>query len=141
MNEPNADHPKQDLLFIVLDGNTPRLAEAFRRLVSEMQAARRWVLGPPEVVELEGEENDVAGLLRLYSSLPPWGERLPKHIDAAHLEEVTFLVERLAQLSKDFDVEVELELDGDSVGDIQKGQLSRTLAEGLLGEWRRRREQ
>jgi len=53
------------------------------------------------------------------------------------LEEVSVLVEYLRGLSSRESISFELELDGDCVGSIRKGEMDRSLSLGLLGEWRR----
>lgn len=126
------DHPRQQLLFIAFDGDE-RLLEG---VLEEVSAARAWTLGPPELVDLEDEEH-AAGILKLYSAQPPWGELLPEEVDRAQLDEATLLVERLTRFSAEQGVELEFELDGETVGSIDRGVVSRDLAEGLLGEWRR----
>jgi hypothetical protein len=77
----------------------------------------------------------VGGFLEIYSALPPL--TLPREIDLQHLDEVTALVNALRDFSREFSLSIEFELDGELIGAIDNGEMDRSLAEGLLGEWRR----
>jgi len=132
----NSAHPTRDLVFIIIDEERSRFEEKLEQLIRDLASSGKWSLQPPEVVEIEGEDR-VGGLLRLYSELTPRGEALSIDSDAANLDEVTRLVEALTTFSSENHLEIEFELDGECVGDINGGQLSKSLAVGLLGEWRR----
>jgi len=77
-------------------------------------------------------------MLEIYSAHGPW--QLPVDVDRQHLEEVTWLVEALRRVSAERSLAIEFELEGTFVGSVEDGKIDRTLAEGLLGEWRRELE-
>ena len=79
----------------------------------------------------------MGGILELYSGWPPWGERLPPEIDRAQLEEVETVIDALSEFSAQTGLPIEFELEGDSVGSIVRGTPDESLAETLLGEWRK----
>ena len=140
-----ADHPKQKLLFFVAENVSETLRLNVRDFVLQLAALRRWVNGPPQFVNTREEPQaltvgdlpveTLGGYLELYSAWPPW--TLPRDIDQMHLDEVTDLVNSLGGFSREHQVRFELELDGTFVGTVDNGELDRSLAEGLLGEWRR----
>jgi hypothetical protein len=132
-------HPKQKLLFLVAQGVDESLGEKIRDLVLRLASARRWVNGPPRFVCSREQPcrpaETLGGFVEIYSALPPW--KLAREIDLQHLEEVTQLVKELCEFSREHGVTFDLELNGDSVGGIGEGKPDRSLADGLLGEWRR----
>jgi len=135
------DHPKQKLLFFVAQGLDESVRAAVRNFVLRLASLRPWLNGPPRFVNVHEEVDPgetpietVGGYLEIYSAWPPW--TLPREIDLQHLDEVTTLVTELCAFSRQFGVAIELELEGDLVGEIQKGEKNGQLADGLLGEWR-----
>jgi hypothetical protein len=138
------DHPKQRLLFFVAQDLDERVRAAVRELIARLSESRSWVNGPPRLVQDRNEAvsspgdmpiETVGGYIEIYSALPPW--TLPRDVDRQHLEEVEQLVSAICQFSRNHKVAFELELDGTFVGAVEHGEMDRSLAEGLLGEWRR----
>jgi hypothetical protein len=137
-------HPRQRLLFFVVSDIDETTRSAIRELVRELAASRPWVIGPPQYIDTREEPEDptldepietVGGFLEIYSPQAPGS--LPREVDLQHLAEVDALVEALRGFSRANDVAFELELDGTHVGAVESGDVSRTLAIGLIGEWRR----
>jgi hypothetical protein len=139
------NHPKQKLLFFVAQNLDDRARANVRDFVIRLASIRRWLNGPPRFVNSKEETADmspgdvpvetVGAYLEIYSALPPLV--LPREIDLQHLDEVTALVNAIREFSREHDVAFEFELDGEFVGAITEGEMDRSLAEGLLGEWRR----
>jgi hypothetical protein len=139
------NHPKQKLLFFVAQDLDERNRTDVRNFVLRLASLRRWLNGPPRFVNSREEMQDtssgdmasetVGGYIEIYSALPPW--TLPREIDLQHLEEVTVLVNAVQEFSREQNLAIEFELDGELIGAIEDGQIGRSLAEGLIGEWRR----
>ena len=138
-------HPKRRLLFFVAQDVDNGVRGDVQDFVNRLALQRRWLNGAPRFVNSIEEPEDASGedmpvetlggYIEIYSTLPPW--TLPREVDIQHLEEVTDLVNALCDLSRQRDLEFELELDDTYVGAITDGEVNRSLAEGLLGEWRR----
>lgn len=139
--EISPNHARQIFSFSIPGGSNAEVHADLERVIEDVAHSRAWLLGPPayacEPDSLEdGEEIKIAGgVLEIYSALPPW--TLPTETDRQHLEEVTALVEALRPFSARWHVELEFFLDSTYVGDVADGQMDRSLAETLLGEWRR----
>jgi hypothetical protein len=143
-----SEHPVSILLAFIDDELDEANIIAFRQAVDGMNADRRWALAPPTFVDYLDDGGKTSGFdedirtvgceLRLYSATPPWGDLLPRDIDHHHLMDVEALVARLAQVSREFEVDIGFELDGNSVGWLVHGEPDELLAVGLLGEWGRR---
>ncbi|MDF9832972.1 hypothetical protein M2103_001189 [Ereboglobus sp. PH5-5] len=140
-----SDHPKQKLIFYIAQDFGEDIPPIVQRVVGEIARGRNWLIGPPQFIDeihtsnLGTSVRTVGGVLLVYSALPPW--KLPIDTDRQHLEEVTWLVEALRQFSGEHNLAIEFELDGTFVGAVEDGRIDRTLAEGLLGEWRRELDQ
>ena len=135
------DHPKQRLLFFIAQDFEDDLPPEVERVIGEIARGRNWLIGPPVFMDeihaaVTGTPvRTVGGVLEIYSAIPPW--ELPFEVDRQHLDEVTWLIEALRQFSTKRQLAFEFELDGTFVGSVEDGRIDRTLAEGLLGEWRR----
>jgi hypothetical protein len=122
------------------------IRENLRTFVGRLAGLRRWLNGAPRFVDSRDEPTDASrgdvavetlgGCLEIYSAMPPL--TLPREIDLQHLEEVNALVKALRDFSREHGLAIDLELDGTFVGAITDGEMDRSLAEGLLGEWRRK---
>lgn len=141
LSEVAFDHSKQKLLFYIAQDFEDDLPPEVERVVAEIARGRDWLIAPPVFMDelhastLGTPVRTVGGVIEVYSALPPW--ELPIDLDRQHLEEVTWLVEALRQFSAKRKLAIEFELDGTFVGSVEEGRMDRTLAEGLLGEWRR----
>lgn len=140
-----SDHSKQKLLFFVAQDLDDVIRANVRDFVLGLASLRHWLNGPPRFVNSRDEPADtshgdmpaetIGGYLEIYSAQPPW--TLPREIELQHLDEVTALVGALRDFSREHDLAFEFELDGTFVGAITDGEMDRSLAEGLLGEWKR----
>ncbi len=135
------DHSRQKLLFYIAQDLEDDLPLEVEQVVAQIARDRDWLISPPlffdelHASNLGTPVRTIGGMLEIYSALPPF--ELPTDIDQQHFEEVTWLVERLCQFSAKRKLAIEFELDGTFVGSVEDGHMDRTLAEGLLGEWRR----
>lgn len=139
------NHPKPKLLFFVSQATTDDIKSNVRDFVHSLASRRQWLNGPPNFVNSQEQPANsfrgdmpiqtVGGYLEIFSVLPPL--TLPRQIDLQHLDEVTTLIDAVADFSNRHNVSFELELDGNYVGRITNGKMDRSLSEGLLGEWRR----
>jgi hypothetical protein len=137
-------HPT-NCLYFVMDGeiNGDRM-DVFESWLSRASSERSWVIQPPELIDYT-DENDSSGgsshmfgcALRMYSALPPWGEKLPKEVDRMHLEETEFLLNELSNLSRQLGCNFRLQLDRTPVGVVSDGELDKGIRVGLVGEWRK----
>ena len=139
------NHPKQKLLFFVAQDIDDSICANVREFVLKLASLRHWLNGPPRFVRSREEPvstshgdlpvETLGGYVEIYSARKPW--TLPREIDLQHLDEVTALVNALRDFSREHSLEFELELDGTFVGAITDGEMDRSLADGLLGEWKR----
>lgn len=143
----NQGHPTCCLYF-VMDGdiNGDRM-DAFESWLARASSQRSWVIQPPELVDYLDEDDSLGGsshtfgcALRMYSALPPWGEKLPKDVDRKHLAETEFLLNELSSLSRQLDCNFRLQLDRTPIGVISRGELDEGISIGLVGEWRKAHE-
>lgn len=144
-NQIAPNHPKQKLLFYLAQDLDDGIRAAVRDFVLRLAGVRRWVNGPPSFVNSIDTSGDISrgdlptetvgGFVEIYSALPPW--ILPREIDIQHLEEVTVLVEMVCDFSREHGFSIEFELDGQLIGLVEDGKMDRSLAEGLIGEWRK----
>lgn len=145
------DHPVQSLLFCYSNEVSDYDVEEMHSLVDRLAGGRSWIIGPPEFVDFtenpEGDNEEdqpvrtVGGVARLYSALPPWGNKLPNDIDRAHFDEVSFVINCLCDLSARRNQEITLELDQDELGWIKQGEPDHRLRVGLLDELSKKLEQ
>lgn len=139
------EHPTQELVFFVGEGQGNALRDRVRALIGQLGAVRRWQCGPPQIVdEHESDEADdsgeqeldtVGGRLEVYSAMPVGS--LPKELDAQAFGDVSTVIQQVADFSRSHGVVIEFLLDGNPVGKIKSGRLDRLLEQGLLGEWKR----
>ncbi len=137
-------HPT-NLLYIVVDSELhDDVMRKFEEWLSALPTQRSWVIDSPELIDYFDESGSLGDSshtfgcgLRMYSALPPWGEKLPKEVDLQHLQEVEFLIEELAALSKQSGCNFRVQLDRTPVGTIVRGELDEGIKVGLLGEWRK----
>jgi hypothetical protein len=136
-------YPKQRLLFFVAQDVNADIRDAVRSLVDGLASQGAWLIQPPmfvDTIDQAGTRDEdfpdetVGGALEIHSALDG---TLPHDVDAATLAEVERLVAAAKELSSSLSLEIEFELDGVFVGAIEDGQIDKSLAEGLLGEWRR----
>jgi hypothetical protein len=153
MDGVSPDHPRIALL-CAFDGiPTNELADAMSDAAEDLAASRSWfVSGPTFVDEDDAERVDptdpeddpirtVGVYIEVYSGFPPWGERLPVEVDARQLEDARALIDRMIALSRETGHSIVVEYDGEEIGSIVNGTMTRGLEEGLLQEWARDIEQ
>jgi hypothetical protein len=99
--------------------------------------ARRVLLGPPEFVDQpeEGGGRTVGAVLRIYAAFDEAGRLLDEARDRAALEDARALIEGLMPVSAESGIDIGFELDQDSVGWIENGELGESLRVGLLEAW------
>jgi hypothetical protein len=135
--QTSLDYPIQQLLFFLDSDFDDSVVAQLHAVVVAERIRRNWTLGPPTFIDDTDSDGlrTVGGILRLYSALPPWGERLPLAIDRALLEEVRHLIKALARFSAESGVDIGFEVDGEAVGWIAGGEADESLAVGFIGEW------
>jgi hypothetical protein len=140
----SSEHPRQKLLFYVVDGVDNIARDSVRAVIEELTHSRPWVIGPPQFVETRDPESPgstvapietIGGELEIYSALAP--AVLPKEVDSNHFNEVEAIVEALRALSDRQGLAFDFELGDTYVGGIANGQANQTLRVGFLGEWRK----
>ena len=138
------DHPRQKLIFFVSQDVDDKIRNLVRKILSDIATSRDWLIGAPkfiDITEYAGTRNvdipdeTVGGLYEMYSALPL--NSLPREIDEISLKEVEYIIASIQKFSLDKGLEFEFELDGTYVGTIEDGVVDTTLANGLLGEWRK----
>ncbi len=142
----SVNHPTIDLLFAIEGDVSDEDAQAMGALIESLASSRGWTLSAPEFVDEKDDSSDdpedapiitVGGLLKVYSSFPPWKDKLPATVDRAQYNEVVDIVERMKEFSIARGVDIVFEYDGEVVGYIRKGIADDSLSDGLLGEWDR----
>ncbi len=137
-------HPT-NCLYFVMEGevNSDRM-DVFEKWLLCVRSKRSWVIQSPELIDymdendsFDGSSHTFGGALRMYSALPPWGEKLSKEIDRAQLEETEFLLNELSNLSRQLGCNFRLQLDRTPVGVISNGEFDDGIQVGLVGEWRK----
>lgn len=136
-------YPKQRLLFFIAQDVNSAIRDSVKDLVEGLAKHGVWLIKPPVFVDAsdysgtceEDLSDETVGVaLEIYSAM---NGSLPHDLDVTTLAEVECLVMAAQELSRSQALEIEFELDGVFVGAIEDGQLDKSLAEGLLGEWRR----
>lgn len=138
----NDAYPKQRLLFFIAQDVDENIRDVVAKCVRGLADGSDWSINPPIFIDTvdnsttrEGDSPDeiVGGFLEIYSAIDG---ALPRDVDATNLSEVERLVEAVRKLSSAECLDVEFELDGVFVGAIDCGRLDKSLAQGLLEEWR-----
>ncbi len=136
-----ANHPKQQLLFWVVQEDhredlDDAICTAVETTIENLARSGAWMIGPPEYVNQVDDESYrlVGGVHEIYSALRV---SLPREVDLIMLDEVERIVQAVQKLSRDLSLEIEFELDGDSAGTVENGELDEFLSTVFLGEWRR----
>ena len=137
--------PRYDLIFY-LDGTVDADdSEAVATLIARLRQEHSWTLGPPQMVD---EVDDycpypedkpirtLGGALELYVTTFD-GRYVDRDVDAAHLAEVSVLMDELSEFSKLSGHDIVLELGGKYVGEIESGVPNPNLRIGLIEEWQR----
>jgi hypothetical protein len=142
-----ANHPKQTLLFYFSEDFSEDDVDQLRASVERLGQARRWPGDAPWLVDetdydVEDAAQDqpvrtVGVAYQIYSAMPPWGSKLPPDVDRRQYEEVTTILDEMKQLSARIGRQIGLELDGDDIGRIDKGEEDRSIRIGLMDEWRK----
>ena len=132
-----------NLLFCLTGEYSEEDVRALQGLLRQMAADRAWHRAPPAFVDERdasscSQPDDVpirtvggVFILEAPASVPD------RSTETRQLEEVEYLVGRLAGFSRDRQVELELELAGEFIGDIVDGDVSQSISTGLIDEWRR----
>jgi hypothetical protein len=135
------DHPKQVLLFSLEQNIDDAIRQKMKAFVEQLADIKEWINGPPCSVDTRQEFEDeepletVGGYIEVHSAHTPW--KVPRDIDLRELQDVEVLVAALCQFSRENNLFLSFELNGDSVGDIDRGVMNEMLAEVLIAEWRR----
>lgn len=140
------DHPRQRLLFFFTEEPTDAVVQAFHALMDQLASDGPWSVGSPQYVD-EIDDSDlsagdspvhtIGGVLELYSAHPPWGEYLPKQMDACQLDECKRIVNSLIAFSQSHGCEFTLSLENQDIGEISHGHADYGVSEIFLAEWER----
>jgi hypothetical protein len=134
-------HPRQKLLFFIDQSLDDAIRAKIWDFVLGLASLQKWVIAPPQLTNRREKDvrgdivETLGGSLEIYSALRPW--KLDRKVDIAHLNEVSGLIEELCRFSRENKLRIAFELDGDSVGFVENGDMDRSLRVGLLGEWKR----
>lgn len=121
------------LLFFTIDQDDGAARIAAVREVEELASRRSWIAVPPAFVgEIDGIDEPAFGAFLTY----PSANKLSTQDDLRCLADVEAFIGLAEQISRQFALYVECELNGESIGVIENGNLDRSLRDGLLGEWR-----
>lgn len=136
MSAPN--HPITQLVVFIDSDFDDADAHALRDVATALSDHDiDWVRGPPRFVD-ESDDDGVRTVGLVHEIHAP-RDRDDRLLDAAtdrrELTEVRTLVDELAKLSAIHQIDLGLELDGDSVGWIEAGQMTTSLRDGLLASW------
>lgn len=144
------DHPQLTLLFAIdadADDITEDAIDAMRAAIASLASSRSWTIAPPEFIDEEDNSSStqpgdqpivtVGGFVQLYSSFPPWGERLPTTVDRAQYEEAKAIVDAMATYSREKQLDLVFEYEDEAIGYIERGAPDEGLTVGLLAEWDR----
>src|SRR5687767_8047367 len=136
-------HPTHTLLVYFEGEPAEPEKRAVQNAVETLAGSRAWALEPPQFIDQDVPVDGAApiptvgAVYSLYSGYPPWGDRLPKDVDQAQLDEVESLLDTFAVLSARLGRRFVVELEGETIGEVEGGELNDSLRDGLLDEWRR----
>lgn len=132
-------HPVISLLAFVDTDFVEHDVDQLRQLAEDLAAnPDGWLLGPPQLVDDTNQEDGVrtVGLVHhLYAAFDERGALLDEAVDHQQLEEARALIAGLQTVSAHTGIDVGLELDGDSVGWIEQGDVTEALRVGFLEAW------
>ena len=142
----SAENPKCHFFFLLQDQEvTEGISEAFEAWLVGLGSCHRWVLEGPQLVDYIDENPDrpggsreahtYGGAVQMYSAWPPWGEKLPKDVDRAHLHEASHVVSALCVLSAKTKWRLSLQLDHTHIGFIENGEADHGVRVVFLKEW------
>lgn len=104
-----------------------------------MQAARKWVVAPPAFVD----ETDSSSCtqpddepIRTAGCVLFVPRQAHRATELRALNDVEAVLETLRNLSAESGVDIEVQLDDECIGEIQRGVFDRSLRDGLLAPWR-----
>jgi hypothetical protein len=132
-------HPVISLLAFVDSDFVEDDVDQLRQLAEDLAASPvGWLLGPPQLVDETDHEDGVrtVGLVHhVYAAFDARGALLEESVDRQQLEEVRELIAGLQAVSARSGIDVGLELDDDSVGWIEQGELTQSLRVGFVEAW------
>jgi hypothetical protein len=132
-------HPVKSLLAFVDSDFVEDDVDHLRQLAEDLAAGPvGWLLGPPQLVDEVDPEDGVrtVGLVHhVYAAFDTRGALLAESVDRQQLEEVRELIAGLQAVSARSEIDIGLELDDDSVGWIEQGEVTQSLRVGFLEAW------
>lgn len=125
----------QKLLAFVSQDFEEDLCSILEEHIAGLASSRTWSLGPPKYVNDQSDSPTLGGVLEIYSAIPKGS--LSLELDRTNYQEVVSFVDSMSQLSADYELAIEFELDGTFVGSIEDGTMDTSLRDGLLDEWKK----
>lgn len=134
----------QTLLFSVVDELTPDLekmvVESLQKLLT-----RNWEICEPELIDSTDStsctqlEDEPIRTLGVYIELQAPGLLSPSaiSIEESQLADVDATVKELSKLTRTLNVTVEVEFQGEFVGEIKQGKPDHGIQKTLINEWRK----
>ncbi|QGJ71593.1 Hypothetical protein PBC10988_33000 [Planctomycetales bacterium 10988] len=138
-------HPKTMLFFLFPEVPPLEQTSEFGKILEVLENEHEWLGGPPMVFDTEEDFPDMeefhtyGGNIELYSMLPEDIDQLPKEADRRQFEEISLLIEKLLPFTDKHGCLLDLTLDQDSIGKIEKGSLDET-AQTYFKKWKKRIE-
>ncbi len=121
------------LLFFSEDDVDQAARAAIIRGIAELAATAGWIAGPPRFVEdLDSADAPIIGGVLEY----PSAKGISLDEDRKCLAQVEAFVGAAQRISSQFALNIEFDLNGEVIGAIESGILTRSLRDGLLGAWR-----
>ena len=123
------------LLFFLTGEFDEEDVKVLRGVVSSLHSSHDWMITAPEFVD--EEDDDEPDGLRTVGGVLQLPEVGPSQTERRGLEDLMHLIGALVRYSRNRrqELELEFELDGTFVGDIQGGEVGRTLRTGLIDPW------